>query len=261
MSEPTSLRPSPAARRRLPCQCSRPREPATAGIAWPAAITSVRSSTTTVTRSTLAHCPVSPSRWSPSSATCRRGTTCRANASSRWESIPKPRRRGARSAVRAHRRQRVGEFEMRSLFVVIGMVVFASPASAQYSPPQWTADARTGCRVWNSSPEPGDSISWTGGCRNSLAQGQGVLQWFMDGKPGSRFEGEYRDGLLNGRGVYVFANGSRYDGEWRNGLPSGPGRLKRADGTVVSGNWTNGCLRQRDQMATFLATRKDCGFE
>lgn len=173
---------------------------------------------------------------------------------------------------------------MRSLFVVIGMVVFASPVSAQYSPPQWTADARTGCRVWNSSPEPGDSISWTGGCRNSLAQGQGVLQWFMDGKPGSRFEGEYRDGLLNGRGVYVFANGSRYDGEyaddlrsgrgvfthpdgesydgeWRDGLPSGPGRLKRADGTVVSGNWTNGCLRRGDQMATFLATRKDCGFE
>ena len=59
----------------------------------------------------------------------------------------------------------------------------------------------------------------------------------------------------------MFANSSRYDGEWRNGLPSGPGRLKRADGTVVSGHWTNGCLRQGDQRVTFLATRKDCGFE
>ena len=33
------------------------------------------------------------------------------------------------------------------------------------------------------------------------------------------------------------------------------------DGTVVSGHWTNGCLRQGDQRVTFLATRKDCGFE
>ncbi len=170
---------------------------------------------------------------------------------------------------------------MRLMFGVIGMVVLASQVSAQYRPPQWTADARTGCRVWNSAPEPGDSISWSGGCRDNLAQGRGVLQWFTDGKPGSRVVGEDRDGLLNGRGVYVFANGSRYDGEyaddlrsgrgvfthpdgesydgeWRSGLPNGPGRLKRADGTVLVGNWTNGCLRQGDQVAAFLTPRKSC---
>lgn len=173
---------------------------------------------------------------------------------------------------------------MRLLFGVIGMAVLASQVSAQYRPPQWTADARTGCRVWNSAPEPGESISWSGGCRDDLAQGHGVLQWFMDGKPGSRFEGEYREGLLNGRGVYVFANGSRYDGEyaddlrsgrgvfthpdgesydgeWRSGLPNGPGRLKRADGTVVWGDWRNGCLRQGEQVVTFLSTTMTCESE
>jgi hypothetical protein len=173
---------------------------------------------------------------------------------------------------------------MRSLFVVIGMVVLAVPAAAQYSPPQWTADARTGCRIWNSSPEPGSSVSWSGRCVNGLAEGPGILQWFIDGKPGSRFQGELREGLLNGRGYYQFANGSRYDGEylddmrngrgvfthpdgesyegtWRDGLPNGSGRLQRPDGTDVSGVWTNGCLRQGDQMVIFLSTRKGCGLE
>jgi hypothetical protein len=173
---------------------------------------------------------------------------------------------------------------MRLSFVLIGVALLALPAAAQGGPPQWSADPKTGCRVWNSSPEPGDSISWTGGCRNGLAQGPGVLQWFMDGKPVSRFEGGYRDGLLDGKGVYTFANGARYEGEyaddlrhgrgtmiepdgtryegeWRQGLPNGQGTLKEANGTLVSGTWTNGCLREGGRIATFMSTRKTCGFE
>lgn len=173
---------------------------------------------------------------------------------------------------------------MRSSIVTLWLVLLALPAAAQYAQPRWTADARTGCRVWNSAPEPGDSVSWTGGCRNGLAQGQGVLQWFMDGKPASRFEGDYRDGLLDGKGVYIFANGARYegeyrddlrhgrglliepdgtsyDGEWRQGLPNGQGTLKEANGTLVSGTWTNGCLRDGNRLAAFMSSRKTCGFE
>lgn len=173
---------------------------------------------------------------------------------------------------------------MRSSFLLIGLALFAVPALAQINQPQWTADPRTGCRVWNSFPEPGASISWTGDCRSGLAQGRGVLQWFMNGRPESRFQGEYRDGLVNGRGVYEFSNGARYDGEyiddvrsgqgilthpdggsysgqWRNGLPNGTGTFKQPDGTTLSGNWTNGCLRLGDRTAVFLASRKSCGFE
>jgi glyoxylase-like metal-dependent hydrolase (beta-lactamase superfamily II) len=31
-------------------------------------------------------------------------------------------------------------------------------------PPAWTTDAKTGCRVWDESPKPNETISWSGGC-------------------------------------------------------------------------------------------------
>jgi hypothetical protein len=110
------------------------------------------------------------------------------------------------------------------------------------------------------------------------------LEWFIAGKPASRFEGDYRDGQLNGRGIYSFANGdryegeyaddmrsgrgmyvladgTRYEGEWRNDMPHGQGTLTKPDGTAFSGNWERGCFRQGGQEATLISSKRDCGFE
>jgi hypothetical protein len=136
------------------------------------------------------------------------------------------------------------------------------PLSAvPHGAPGWSTDARTGCRVWNSNPEPGETMSWNGACQGSLAQGRGVLQWFKDGKPNGRYEGDYRDGKVNGRGVYSWASGTRFEGEFRDDRPDGPGTLTQSNGTVYSGIWTNGCFRQGDRKTSVMASRKECGFE
>lgn len=172
---------------------------------------------------------------------------------------------------------------MRSIFALLLLVILTLPASAQ-TPPGWIADGKTGCRVWNGSPETGETITWTGGCQNNLAQGLGVLQWFKDGKPNGRYEGEYRAGKPNGRGVLTLAggaryegefrdgkksgqgvatsvNGSRFEGEWRDDKPNGQGTLKLSNGNTYSGTWTKGCFKQGDRVAFVIATKKECGFE
>jgi hypothetical protein len=173
---------------------------------------------------------------------------------------------------------------VRPLFAFLLLAWLALPCAAQDGQPGWIADPKTSCRIWNSSPERGNSIRWSGECRDGLAHGQGTLEWFIDDSPSSRFEGEYRDGQLNGRGIYVFANGdryegeyaddmrsgrgtfiyadgTRYEGEWRNDFPHGQGTLKRSDGTVFSGSWTTGCFRQDGKEATVISSKRECGFQ
>jgi len=141
-----------------------------------------------------------------------------------------------------------------------GLMLISVSAFGQSVQPGWVADARTGCKVWDANPQPNESISWSGACRNGLAQGRGVLQWFQSGQPaalakgrwqggkmnghgvvtltnGERFDEQWKDDKRNGHGVYIYANGDRYDGEWRDGKKNGRGTEVRADGSRYAGEW------------------------
>jgi hypothetical protein len=63
------------------------------------------------------------------------------------------------------------------------------------------------------------------------------LQWYLNGKPGSRYEGESRDGQMSGTGTYVWANGSRYEGEWRDDQRNGFGIMSFARGDEGIPSW------------------------
>jgi hypothetical protein len=65
---------------------------------------------------------------------------------------------------------------------------------------------------------------------------------------GDRYEGETRDGLFNGRGVYSFANGDRYEGEFRDDMKEGKGMLKFANGDRYTGEFRNDMMQGRGSM-------------
>jgi hypothetical protein len=119
-----------------------------------------------------------------------------------------------------------------SLFVAL-------PALAQ-KPSEWIADARTKCRVWNQNPQPKENMTWTGACENTLAQGRGIVQWFTNGMETERYEGEYRDGKMNGHGIYTWPDGRRFEGEYRDNLRNGRGDFKYADGSRYDGEFRAG---------------------
>lgn len=60
--------------------------------------------------------------------------------------------------------------------------------------------------------------------------------------PSGQFHGTYAQGrVVNGSGMYYFANGDRYDGVFVNGRKHGPGRYTDVrNGTVYDGEWVNG---------------------
>jgi hypothetical protein len=114
---------------------------------------------------------------------------------------------------------------------------------------EWIADAKSNCQVWNLFPSPGESISWTGACANGKATGKGTLQWYLNGTPKDRYEGEYRDGYRHGVGTQFYADGTSYEGEWRNGQMNGNGTRIYPSGDRYEGEWSDG---QRQGRGTYV---------
>lgn len=74
------------------------------------------------------------------------------------------------------------------------------------------------------------SDSYSGGCRNGLADGKGVARGI------DYYEGQFDKGLPSGKGTYKWADGTYYEGHWENGNRDGSGKMVYRDSTV-SGYW------------------------
>ncbi len=88
----------------------------------------------------------------------------------------------------------------------------------------WIADTKTGCKVWNPRPAPGETVTWAGACKDGLAEGKGALEWRQGGNSHERDEGEWRAGRQMGEGAQTWPQG-QYKGQFADGLPHGRGVL------------------------------------
>ncbi len=119
-------------------------------------------------------------------------------------------------------------------------LICSTPARAATDPDmQWIADAN-GCKAANPFPRPGESVTWSGACKDGLMEGKGVLQWFVDGKIDDRYEGQINAGWAEGEGTLTRLDGGRYAGNWSKSLQSGKGRYEGPDGAVYEGDWKDG---------------------
>ncbi|HEV2702040.1 MAG TPA: hypothetical protein VGV09_10445 [Steroidobacteraceae bacterium] len=140
------------------------------------------------------------------------------------------------------------------------------------------ASDANGCKVFDPTPQPKESFTWSGGCLDGYADGSGVLQWMDDGKlstrlevklvrgkaegPGTsvgatglRFEGSFSDGERSGKGVMTWPNGDQYEGEWLLGKRTGTGVLRRANGDRYEGDFVNGHWSGKGTFTTSAGAR------
>ncbi|CAL1543526.1 unnamed protein product [Lymnaea stagnalis] len=57
---------------------------------------------------------------------------------------------------------------------------------------------------------------------------------------GSSYEGDYRNGRLEGTGTYTFPTETRYEGEMKDGMFHGQGSLFFPNGSCYEARWENG---------------------
>ncbi len=124
----------------------------------------------------------------------------------------------------------------------------------------WVKAYNTNCLIWNSFPRDGESVSWSGRVVDGHAQGSGVLQWFTNGVPTSRYEGEMKEGRMDGHGITSnhvvstegdfkrgllvpgivkihYASGGSYEGEAKDGFKEGQGTEVMAGGVKFVGQF------------------------
>lgn len=86
---------------------------------------------------------------------------------------------------------------------------------------------------------PGVTFTWSGSSKGGKANGQGVATRFVNGKFESKYEGTYRNGIREGKGVYTLADGSVMTGTFVNGQLTGKGSYKDEDGNTYEGDFVN----------------------
>lgn len=78
-----------------------------------------------------------------------------------------------------------------------------------------------------------DGDTYNGEFKDDLRNGYGVFI----GKNGDKYEGYYKDGKQNGKGKEIFADGETYEGEYKEGLRNGYGVYVWKNGNRYEGFW------------------------
>lgn len=63
---------------------------------------------------------------------------------------------------------------------------------------------------------------------------------YYDYPDGSRWIGDFKEGVPSGKGTCYYSNGNRYEGEWANNAPYGEGIMYFNTGRVYGAVWVNG---------------------
>jgi len=85
---------------------------------------------------------------------------------------------------------------------------------------------------------------YEGEFRNGLMEGWGIYTYAN----GNRYEGEFRNDMLNGRGIMVYANGDRYEGDFRDDMRHGRGKLMFKSGDRYIGMFQNDSMTGKGTM-------------
>lgn len=89
------------------------------------------------------------------------------------------------------------------------------------------------CAVVNLRPQFNDRYEWQGACKDGLADGPGVLQWYLKDQESERYEGQMAHGLPEGKGAYEYADKMVFQGTFKDGLRSGAGVMIYPDDSLL----------------------------
>jgi S1-C subfamily serine protease len=121
-----------------------------------------------------------------------------------------------------------------ALFVIIPFI-----SKAQTLKDEWVVGNSQGCKLLDPYFSEGVTMKWEGDCLDGKAHGYGKLTKFTNGEYESSYEGEYKNGIREGKGTFTHKDGSVAKGTFVNGQLMGFGSKIGDDGYKYEGELVN----------------------
>ena len=80
-----------------------------------------------------------------------------------------------------------------------------------------------------------DSTVYEGEWKDGLWEGKGEIRY----TDGDSYSGQFSRHEFNGYGTYRYSDGAVYEGYWKDGMFNGSGTMNYADGSIYAGEWSN----------------------
>lgn len=120
-------------------------------------------------------------------------------------------------------------------FMMISVICGGAPVYTLNE--QWV-ECGEGVKLLDPYYSPGVTFKWDGPSKNGKAHGTGTAIKYKNGELESKYVGEYKNGVREGKGKY-FQHGNEYTGNFVSGQLTGKGSMESENGDTYEGEFIN----------------------
>jgi S1-C subfamily serine protease/antitoxin component YwqK of YwqJK toxin-antitoxin module len=119
------------------------------------------------------------------------------------------------------------------------LFILALTSHAQTLKDEWIVCNNQGCKLLDPYSSDGVTMKWEGSCVNGKANGFGKLTKYKDGEYQSTYEGEFKNGIREGKGKFQHVSKTVLECDFINGQAIGIGTYDLGDGNKYIGEIVN----------------------
>jgi S1-C subfamily serine protease/antitoxin component YwqK of YwqJK toxin-antitoxin module len=128
---------------------------------------------------------------------------------------------------------------MKNGFLFFLLSFFSLSSFCQTLKDEWVVCNNQGCKALDPYYSEGVKFKWEGACLNGKANGTGKMMKYKNGELESTYEGEYKNGIREGKGKFKHNSGTVLECSFKNGQAIGFGKYDLADGNYYQGEIVN----------------------
>ena len=125
------------------------------------------------------------------------------------------------------------------IFALTILFTLTNPLFSQTLKDEWVVCNTQGCKLLDPYYSDGVTMKWEGSCVNGKADGFGKLTKYKDGQYESTYEGEFLNGIREGKGKFSHKSETILECNFKNGQAIGYGKYDLGNGNYYNGEIIN----------------------